>query len=112
MHDKTLPIFEATSPHPVACTGQALSYQRGVQLLRSPAPAPSLAGIGGETKRRLLAFFTSNTLDNPALFHKKLSFIHFIVSSFIMAKLTTRAQDYSERYNQLAGELAETSAVR
>gem|GEM_PF-2344267 len=29
-----------------------------------------------------------------------------------MAKLTTRAQDYSERYNQLAGELAETSAVR
>ena len=29
-----------------------------------------------------------------------------------MAKLTTRAQDYSERYNQLAGELAETSAFR
>ncbi len=29
-----------------------------------------------------------------------------------MAKLTTRAQDYSEWYNQLAGELAETSAVR
>lgn len=29
-----------------------------------------------------------------------------------MAKLTTRAQDYSERYNQLAGELAENSAVR
>ena len=29
-----------------------------------------------------------------------------------MVKLTTRAEDYSERYNQLAGELAETSAVR
>lgn len=29
-----------------------------------------------------------------------------------MAKLTSRAQDYSEWYNQLAGELAETSAVR
>ena len=29
-----------------------------------------------------------------------------------MTKLTTRAQDYSEWYNQLAWELAETSAVR
>lgn len=29
-----------------------------------------------------------------------------------MAKLKTRAEDYSEWYNQLAGELAETSAVR
>ncbi len=29
-----------------------------------------------------------------------------------MVKLTTRAQDYSEWYNQLAWELAETSAVR
>lgn len=29
-----------------------------------------------------------------------------------MAKLTTRAEDYSEWYNQLAWELAETSAVR
>ncbi len=29
-----------------------------------------------------------------------------------MAKLTTRAEDYSEWYNQLAGELAENSAVR
>ncbi len=29
-----------------------------------------------------------------------------------MAKLTTRAEDYSEWYNQLAGELAETSVVR
>lgn len=29
-----------------------------------------------------------------------------------MAKLTPRSQDYSEWYNQLAGELAENSAVR
>jgi len=29
-----------------------------------------------------------------------------------MAKLTTRTEDYSEWYNQLAGELAENSAVR
>ena len=29
-----------------------------------------------------------------------------------MTKLTTRAEDYSEWYNQLAGELADNSAVR
>lgn len=29
-----------------------------------------------------------------------------------MAKLTTRAQDYSQWYNEIAQELAENSAVR
>lgn len=42
------------------------------------------------------------TLDNPRLLYTKKMKITLSYNTDTMAKLTTRAQDYSERYNQLA----------